>query len=1517
MTGLPSEQSIMIYGLIPQELHDQLLDHDNYQNRTNGVEELKNILFELDLKPVPSDSIVEFIGFLRKLLDDSNFKVLYGTLQVINLLVQKLEYNVEKYCKQIVVVVLKTLGDTRAVTRNEYMNVFRQLMRIVGPQKVLDLVIGHLRHKNSRVREDVLNIITAAMLTHPRKDFNIPSLCFEVAPYLADSKRKVRHAALELFAVFDYCLDTGKKQPLMKAIDRVELTADVEGLMAAVQARKARHVLPRLSVEGTIEYALVIPKPGQRRSTQFGSGADVDWVLNGGRSSSARSQRTEPDTDRLCGYGSLGSLTDDFPLQRRIVSAGKGKNKLPWERTSLPCVPDPQPSSLCNGKPSSQISSSDDMISSYSPHRGTCVSSFGSGELAPSSGRWEGLGRLRRSGSLDSDPDIFKAALSSNAERVFPKPGRLLSGNPSVERTFSLPSNPTPTGTFLLPSYPLASLPGGVLTPTLSRRHRADSSLSMSNTWPNKREISPHRRDTSPWRDSTGEVLSSRCSPLPLRASLVSSSSTSSFRQALSSSRPVSSVSPVSPVTPTGLVIALPDRGVASNGRGSSRQEQQPHGERDLHLHLANLGMQDQEDEPLNREEMLNSLRSLRNSAAKKRAKVSQSGSEPDPDSPDSAVRLEALDSPSHTSPSITSPLSESGLSSLCSPPTPMLNGSQTSPRNSATKSRPPRVSSAKQRPAVSMEFTSLQAMLPKDKGPSEVSVVGQRLTYHNGPAESEEDWSREMSPLTSRPAGREPIRALRPAKAPQMLSSSSRASPAGDMPEGVVGKGVFGPVPPSSGPGVPSSSSELGDSTGRVSCDPPVGVYGHAVPGSQQDSEINADSEDAMERVKLSKLARDKMRQHRLDQQDGPQPPADRQRTERMRRSRNIMTESSTEDSGNLQDFQLNGSMVVSAKSDSPQDDATPSPTSPPGPQSPIKCLSPPHQPSPPTVPPTSRSTLPRRRRAPSLTRARPILSQSTDELDPGTPSQKKDPQEQPELRPFSKPELALTQSFKLLNSDDWEKKIEGLTFLRCLSEYHSDVLSNRLHDVCLALISEVRNLRSGVSRVAVVTVGELFAKLQRGMDQELDVLARALLHKASESNAFIRQDVDAALDSMVQHCTPTRTMSALLTGGLSHLNSVVRKCMAQHMATLVEKIGASRALSGGKDLTDRILPAVTRLAQDSSQEARYFGRRMLLFLSSHRDFDKMLEKYIPTKDLATVRDTVFTLKTKGLGEMPQDTPSARGRRSLPGSGTIRASSLTREPLSSSKDYGQYSSKGQAHSIADKTEYIKQITGLMNSKDFRERIKGIDQLVGDCEYTPNLVIGSMFQVFDAFKARLQESNSKVNLYALEALPRIISQLKDNLAQVVYILVPAIVDNHLNSKNNAIYSAAISAIDELIQNLDNSLLLQPFCTKAQYLSGKARVDLIEKVADLVRELYPRKPQMVEQKVLPLLWHLLGASTNSGTVHGRGGSVRAATGTLCQALYDHMGPALAECAVSQPTSTHKSLNELLNTLNAPN
>ncbi|NXR01844.1 TGRM1 protein, partial [Sagittarius serpentarius] len=105
-----------------------------------------------------------------------------------------------------------------------------------------------------------------------------------------------------------------------------------------------------------------------------------------------------------------------------------------------------------------------------------------------------------------------------------------------------------------------------------------------------------------------------------------------------------------------------------------------------------------------------------------------------------------------------------------------------------------------------------------------------------------------------------------------------------------------------------------------------------------------------------------------------------------------------------------------------------------------------------------------------------------------------------------------------------------------------------------------------------------------------------------------------------------------------------------------------------------------------------------------------------------------------------------------------------------------------------------------------------------------------LFQIFDAFKSRLHDSNSKVNQVALETMHKMIPLLKDNLSPVINMLIPAMVDNNLNSKNPGIYAAAINVIQALCQHLDNYLLLQPFCTKAQFLNGKAKQDMTEKLA---------------------------------------------------------------------------------------
>ncbi|KTG43226.1 hypothetical protein cypCar_00048600, partial [Cyprinus carpio] len=405
---------------------------------------------------------------------------------------------------------------------------------------------------------------------------------------------------------------------------------------------------------------------------------------------------------------------------------------------------------------------------------------------------------------------------------------------------------------------------------------------------------------------------------------------------------------------------------------------------------------------------MLNSLRSLRNSAAKKRAKVSASGSEADPDSPDSAVKLELVpDSPEQTSPSVTSPLSESGLSSLYSPPSP--SGTKSSPVTSAVK---PRVSSGRRVTA----DASARGVTQQEKSLSDgnVSVIGQRLVYSNRSLDPDEEKPSDMTSSSSsssspqiRATGRQPLRALRPAKGSQQRVSCSR-----DVSEGVIGRGEFTAVlltadlkrsrsHPSLvfflvSAGVFGSAvlpSRLSVASSPEQCDPAGKT--HAFTSALVESDASPDPEElpvTQERVRLSRITSDKMHQRRLEQQDTPPAP------DPVRRCVLI---------DDVRDASLNGCGSLSDES----------PSSPTGPQDPVKCLSPAHQPAPPPSLP-NRNAAPRLRRVSSVNRIRPPARHSSDELISG--SLKKEGQDQAELRPFSKPELALTQSFRLMSSDD-----------------------------------------------------------------------------------------------------------------------------------------------------------------------------------------------------------------------------------------------------------------------------------------------------------------------------------------------------------------------------------------------------------------------------------------------------------------------------------------------------------------
>ncbi|XP_045306812.1 TOG array regulator of axonemal microtubules protein 1 isoform X2 [Leopardus geoffroyi] len=1433
------------FGIIPQELHSRLLDQEDYKNRTQAVEELKQVMGRVNPSSTPHSSLVGFISLLYNLLDDSNFKVVHGTLQVLHLLVIRLGEQVQQFLGPVIAASVKVLADNKLVIKQEYMKIFLKLMKEVGPQQVLCLLLEHLKHKHSRVREEVVNICICSLLTYPSEDFDLTKLSFDLAPALVDSKRRVRQAALEAFAVLASSMGSGKTSILFKAVDTVELQDNGDGVMNAVQARLARKTLPRLTEQGFVEYAILMPSSAQGRSSHLAHGADTDWLLAGNRTQSAHCHCGDHTRDSMQIYGSYSPTI----CTRRVLSAGKGKNKLPWEneqsgvmgenQTSNPkdieqfsaydFIPSPKL------KPSQGMPVNDDLCFSrkrvsrnlfqnsrdYNPDSlPVCAAGSTGTHQTNVSGKCGQLGFSQicgKTGSVDSDLQ-YLGTTNSHQDKAYAS----LNFAPKTQQTFGTQTertssysglNPSPGG-FILPSYPVSSPRTSPkhTSLTVSPKKSQDNCINFSNSWPLKSfeglpKPSPQKKLVSQKSsDPPGENSQEKLSPVQLTPALVRSPSS---RRGLNGTKPV-------PPIPRGISL-LPDKADLSTvGLKKKEPDDIWKSEKDsLTIDLSELDIRDKD---LDQEEMQSSLRSLRNSAAKKRAKLS--GSTPDLESPDSAIKLDlTVDSPSRSSSPNISSYSESGVYSQES----LTSSLSTTPQGKrimsdifptfGSKPCPTRLSSAKNKNSEIADQSPSAGITT-----SNVSIIGQRMNYGFGCGDFEDDRSHDISPSVFKIQNKEHPRHT---------------------------KGVFGS--PHSAPAACNqsviSSVENGDTFSvKQSIEPPSGIYGRAVQQSIP-SYVDVENEKDI-KVSISKSTYDKMRQKRKEEKELFD-----------------IKDCEKKEQNPWEQMKHTGTEKMTSEREA----------------------------SPGAVPQY-------KERIPSVTHSPEIMDTS-------------------ELRSFSKPEIALTEALRLLADEDWEKKIEGLNFIRCLAAFHSEVLNTKLHETSFAVVQEVKNLRSGVSRAAVVCLSDLFTYLKKSMDQELDATVKVLLHKAGESNTFIREDVDKALRAMVSNVTPTRAVVALISGGQSHLHIAVRRCTAQHLSDVVEFMEPERILSGTKDMADRILPAAAKFAQDSSQETRYYGRKMLFLLMCHPNFDKMLEKYVPSKDLPYIKESVKSLRQKGLGEIPLDTPSAKGRRSHTGTvGNTRSSFVSRDAFNSAErevtEIRDITRKSVPRNSLESAEYIKVITGLLNAKDFRDRINGIKQLLSDTENNQELVVGNIVKIFDAFKSRLHDSNSKVNLVALETMHKMIPLLKDNLSPIINMLIPAIVDNNLNSKNPGIYAAATNVVQALSQHVDNYLLLQPFCTKAQFLNGKAKQDMTEKLADIVTELYQRKPHATEQKVLVVLWHLLGNMTNSGSLPGAGGNIRTATAKLSKALFAQMGQNLLHQAASQPPHIKKSLEELL-------
>jgi hypothetical protein len=202
-------------------------------------------------------------------------------------------------------------------------------MEHLGPDAVISELMSYgLRHKASKVREDVINIVIATLLKYPRTDINLLDVAKRLAPSLVDSRQRIRQAALEAFAVLAHVLGKGNVQPLVSAVSSVEKSYLQEvkqeekscGLMAAFQARLSRRLLPSINSDGLVDHAIHVAvglsSAGKTRSL---IGDDVDWILQG--SISANPHQSSPT-------GDSGSRVPSGVRPYHSTT----RNRLPWEK---------------------------------------------------------------------------------------------------------------------------------------------------------------------------------------------------------------------------------------------------------------------------------------------------------------------------------------------------------------------------------------------------------------------------------------------------------------------------------------------------------------------------------------------------------------------------------------------------------------------------------------------------------------------------------------------------------------------------------------------------------------------------------------------------------------------------------------------------------------------------------------------------------------------------------------------------------------------------------------------------------------------------------------------------------------------------------------------------------------------------------------------------------------------------------------------------------------------------------
>ncbi|CAB3397277.1 unnamed protein product [Caenorhabditis bovis] len=425
---------------------------------------------------------------------------------------------------------------------------------------------------------------------------------------------------------------------------------------------------------------------------------------------------------------------------------------------------------------------------------------------------------------------------------------------------------------------------------------------------------------------------------------------------------------------------------------------------------------------------------------------------------------------------------------------------------------------------------------------------------------------------------------------------------------------------------------------------------------------------------------------------------------------------------------------------------------------------------------------------------------------------------------------------ALRKIENDDWSEKVEGLNMLAALSYNHPKQIEENLKEVTLAVLNECKNLRSSVSRVAIVTIGIIAQNMSTRIDSEMEKICAVLLNKSGDvSNAFIREDATDSLGKLVKSASAVKALQGIIAAGAKSKNNTTRASCASFVYNIIEIQGSAAILNNPTALS-HVIGVLSQFCKDQTPQVRQYGRQALAFLAKDPNFDRLLRKNATDSEAKQFKEILATIEKRGGVD-------ALDASSISLSGTLSRSGSTRRVQKKLPESVQLD--------------LDEIRTEMTASGWERRIGGIQRFEEMCSHSIKAV-ASDTRLIEAFIGRIGDLNAKVAscamdtyLVTLPAMAKLYStesNLKAVLNQLIFALTAI-----LSSKSEEHRHLAQTCIQATIKAIEPTALMPALAAATKKSNVKQRPFIMNQFCELCKLAFKTKPKQVEVTALPLLW----------------------------------------------------------------